>query len=66
MGGGLINSLQTLSQGLVLTLRFTFGPELDNNHQIASMVKFGLYFVEQQLFCCSYVCVLQGININKI
>ena len=25
-----INPLQTLSQGLVLTLRFTFDPELDN------------------------------------
>ena len=24
------NPLQTLSKGLVLTLRFTFGPELDN------------------------------------
>ena len=30
--GGWINPLQTLSQGLVLTLRFTFGPELDNLH----------------------------------
>ena len=29
-GGGGPNPLQTLSQGLVLTLRFTFGPELDN------------------------------------
>ena len=28
--GGWANPLQTLSQGLVLTLRFTFGPELDN------------------------------------
>ena len=29
-GGGWANPLQTLSQGLVLTLRFKFGPELDN------------------------------------
>ena len=28
--GGWINPLQTLSQGLVLTFRFTFDPELDN------------------------------------
>ena len=28
--GGWINPLQTLSQGLVLTLRFTFDTELDN------------------------------------
>ena len=28
--GGWINLLQTLSQGLVLTLRITFDPELDN------------------------------------
>ena len=32
-GGWWINPLQTLSQGLVLTLRFTFGPELDKNLQ---------------------------------
>ena len=28
-GGWWANPLQTLSQGLVLTLRFVFGPELD-------------------------------------
>ena len=28
--GGWNNPLQTLSQGLVLTFRFTFDPELDN------------------------------------
>ena len=35
-GGGWwwINRLQTLSQGLVLTLRFTFDPELDKNLNI--------------------------------
>ena len=31
--GGWANPLQTLSQGLVLTWRFTFGPELDNISQ---------------------------------
>ena len=30
VGGWWANPLQTLSQGLVLTLRFTFDPELDN------------------------------------
>ena len=30
VGGGWANPLQTLSQGLVLSLRFTFGPELNN------------------------------------
>ena len=29
-GAGWANPLQTLSLGLVLTLRFAFGPELDN------------------------------------
>ena len=29
--GGWANPLQTLSLGLVLTIRLTFGPELDNN-----------------------------------
>ena len=29
-GGWWANPLQTLSHGLVLTLRFTFDPELDN------------------------------------
>ena len=35
VGGGWINQLQTLSQGLVLTFRFTFNPELDNLPQMA-------------------------------
>ena len=29
--GGWANPLQTLSQGLVLTLRFMFGPDLDDS-----------------------------------
>ena len=36
-GGGWINPLQTLSQGLVLTLCFTFGPELDENGDSAKL-----------------------------
>ena len=40
----LSNHLQTLSQGLVLTLRFTFDPELDNTYDgtrnIASCCQF--------------------------
>ena len=39
MVGGWINPLQTLSQGLVLTLRFTFGPELDNTkHPVMTVI----------------------------
>ena len=40
-----INPLQTLSQGLVLTLRFTFDPELDN---YCALYKSG--FVEDKIF----------------
>ena len=42
-GGGWANPLQTLSQGLVLTLRFTFGPELDNRLYKATLKELYLY-----------------------
>ena len=47
--GGWINPLQTLSQGLVLTLRFTFGPEIDNTTSIDQVGEFSVQLRSQFL-----------------
>ena len=46
----LSNHLQTLSQGLVLTLRFTFDPELDNTYDGTRNIDSCCQFAKRLIF----------------